>query len=160
MPDEANKRHLQKFGNLFGSKTSDSYLPSGKAKELHKNTMGFKAVKQHATNKNLTIKCNVVSPEFFLLEKTPPNILTKFKQLTAIFCLHVAQLTISEPNGNNKDLSQLHSRGNLTCPIAVEKLCYSAEYKACCCHCGSECKLVTDFNYYPMCPICKQNNEK
>ena len=74
------------------------------------------------------------------------NNLRKFKQITNDL-LFTCDTTVPELTGN-KNSSQLHIRGNLACLIPVKKLFYSFGYDACCCHCGSKRKLITDINYY------------
>ena len=48
----------------------------------------------------------------------------------------------------------------ITCLIPIEKLYYSAGCDACYCHRGSKRKLITDFNCYPICSLCKRSNKK
>ena len=86
------------------------------------------------------------------------NILRKFKQITNDLSF-TCNNTVPELTGN-KNLSQLHIRGNLTCFILIEKFYYSAGYNTCCCHSGEKSKLITDINCYPICLSCKCKNKK
>ena len=154
-PGEANERHYQKFSDTFGTETTEIHLPSATLKE-QKTTMDFTALKQHALSTNLTIfRTECDKPQLVYAHKKPHNILIEFKQITGELLL-TCDTTVSELTGNSKDSSQLHIRSNMTCLILVEKLYYSAGYDACCCHCGSKRKLVTDINCYPFSSLCKR----
>ena len=88
--------------------------------------ISFKKLKQHALNSDLTITCTECDKLqlVYTQEKPHNNILRKFKQISRL--LFTYSINVPEVTGNNKDLSQLHIRGSLTCLILVEKLYYSS----------------------------------
>ena len=106
--------------------------------------------------KSYLVDCSVIR------ENSPSehsfSIFKKFKQITSDL-LFTRGTTVAELTGN-KSLSQLHISGSLTCLIPVEKLYYSAGYDACCCHCGSKRKPITDINCYPICSLRKCESNK
>ena len=123
--------------------------------------LDFIALKQHALSTNLTIfRTECDKPQLVYAHKRPHNILREFKQITSDLLL-TCDTTVSELTDNSKDSSQLPIRSNLTCLILVEKLYYSAGYDACCCHCGSKRKLVTNINaiHFPLCVNVKTRNK-
>ena len=86
------------------------------------------------------------------------NNLRKFKQINSNL-LFTCGTTILGLTGN-KNLSQLHIRGNLTCLIPLKKLYYCAGYHICCCHYGSKTKFITDINGYSTFFLCNHENKK
>ena len=118
--------------------------------------IGFTVLKQHGLNPNLTIICTEWgNPLLVYAHKNPHNyILRNPKQITSNL-FFTCDTTVSQLTGNNKNLSQLNIRGNLTHSISVKKLYYSAGHNACCCHCRSKRKPITDINCYPICCQCK-----
>ena len=56
-PDDANEGHYLKFSEVFGTDTEESHTPSLKVRQAQKSNIGHTAVKQHATNTNLTSTC-------------------------------------------------------------------------------------------------------
>ena len=159
-PGEANEGHYEKFSDTFGTETTEMHLPSATLKE-QKTTMDFIALKQHGLSTNLTIfRTECDKPQLVYAHKRPHNILREFKQITSDLLL-TCDTTVSELTDNSKDSSQLPIRSNLTCLILVEKLYYSAGYDACCCHCGSKRKLVTNINaiHFPLCVNVKTRNK-
>ena len=97
--------------------------------------MGFTALKQYGLNTNLTVICTECDNPWLALFTCGTN--------------------VSELTGYNKDLSQLHIRGDLTCSVLAEKFYNSPEYDVCCCHCGLKRKLFTDIDHYPICNLRK-----
>ena len=161
-PDEASEGHYLKFSKLFGTDTEESHTPSLKVRQAQKSNIGYTAVKQHATNTNLTLTCTECDkPRLVLAKKKPPTaVLHKFKRHTADLYF-TCGTTVAELTGNDKEfVEHLQIKGNLTCQMPVEKLYYSAGYEFCCCHCGAKRKLIRHISFYPICSSCKRNKKE
>ena len=81
IPGKTNEGHYQTFDELYGTKTSEKYLPS-KNSSKRSNGIPFNLLKQHANNTRITIKCHYCSKPHLIFSKleVSPNITLKFKK--------------------------------------------------------------------------------
>ena len=144
-PDKSNEGHCSKFGEVFGTKTSESHIPFIKVKQTKKSNLEYTVLKQHATNTKMTLRCSeCTTRQVFFKKKLATKILFEFQKHTADI-LFTCGTTVLKLVGNNKDMIEhLQITENLNCQMPVEKPFYSAGYEPCCCHCATKSNLVNN----------------
>ena len=157
-PDDA--KHYKRFGEVFGTQTTEAAMPSLKTSKDRGSKVPFNVVKQNATNTGITIECN------------KPRLVVSAKKLTAhekkafhrlmSDMLYTCGATLSEfknsTDPNNRRYSILDMcfvRANHNCSKPVEPLYYTCNYTKCCCYCGSKRRLTTTTNEYTICTTCE-----
>ena len=159
IPSETNEGHYQTFGELYGTETSEKYLPS-KNSSKRSNGIPFNPLKQHAINTRITIKCHYWSKPhlIFWKLKVSPNITLKFKKETSDL-FYICGTSIEELS-SKEVYNVLHVKKNLTCEDPVESTYYTLSYDSICVHCGTTKQLSAATNEYPMCSGCCSMRKK
>ena len=160
VPDEQNEGHYKPFNQVFGTETSEKYLPSKTLAAKKTHGIPFSPSKQHASNTNIVIMCTECQKPrlVYAQKKVSPPVATKFKRLISDL-LFICGSSIEELIGPDH-FRELFIRQNHHCIDPVEELYYSAGYTSCCIHCSTKRKLTTGSNEYPMCSDCRRLNKK
>ena len=127
IPGKTNEGHYQTFDELYGTKTSEKYLPS-KNSSKRSNGIPFNPLKQHANNARITIKCHYCSKPHLIFSKleVSPNITLKFKKET-LDLFYICGASIEELS-SKEVYSVLYVKKNLTFEDPVESIYYTLLY--------------------------------
>ena len=159
-PSEINEGHYKTFDEIYRTETSEKYLPSKNITSKKSPGIPFNALKQHANNTQIVIKCYYCNKPrlIFSKSKVSPNITLKFKRETSDL-FYVCGTSI--PELSSKDVySVLHVKQNLKCTDPVESIYYSLTYESVCVHCGTTRHILTSTNQFPMCTGCVRMKKK
>ena len=158
-PSKINESHYKIFGEIYGTKISEKFLPS-EAINKRSHCIPFNLLKQHANNTQIFIKCHYCNKPYLIFSKlkVSSNVTLKFKRETLdLFYIYG---TSTELLSSNTAYLVLFVKRNLKCTDPVESIYYCLTYKSVCAHCGTTPHLSTLTNQFPMCGSCLRLKKK
>lgn len=155
MPDPVpgEEGHYKFFTEVYGTNTTEQYVPSMKKKTQRKKTLPFASNLQHVHNVDMMLQCDECDSWRLLYSK---NKLSRQERKNLEVALADYSFTCGSPLQDLDlpgKLAHVYVR-DLSCGDLVEKLYYNAKYPPICVYCATSVELNPGDAHYPRCKDC------
>ena len=155
--------HYKKFDDVYGTPTTEMYMPSLKEKIAKGHGLDYSPTGQTAKCTKLLIQC--VDCRKWRVIHAPKTLKPKIrakveKELEYVWYTCGSVFTDIEMTSDEDVLSLVGVRRNLGCSSPIETSYYTAGYDPVCYHCGQKEVLLESDEYYPICENCVSNKRE
>ena len=152
-PVPGEEGHYKPFAEVYGTNTTEQYVPSMMSKTQRKKTLPFASNLRHVKNVDMMLQCDECDSWRLLY---PQNKLSHQERKDLEEAVADYSFTCGAPlqdlNLPGK-LAHVYVR-DMSCGDPIEKLYYTAKYPPICVYCATSVEPNPDDTHYPQCKDC------